>query len=390
MSYTINTVNKSSFDPGQYIGVVTDNSDSMYTGRVSVRFGEFGSLKGSEIDHVCLLCTPYGGVTDTEDYVKDKTAYGEDGTSTNGTIKSYGMWVQPPAVGTTVLVVFTGILDQGIIIGSLIDGNRNHMMGGRASAESHNDDVTPVGEKNPFDVEEDDKKPVDPIATKWLKEQGLDKDYVRGHSMSSARRETPSNVFGFTTLNGHVFTMDDGDIKGNSKNIRLRTRQGAQVLLDDTNKMVFVNNHNGSAWVEIDEHGKVDVYSATSVSIHAEEDINFHANRDINMEAGKGVNIKANDIKVEASNNYNLHAGTNVIVEALNNIENKCSTHIETASMVYMNSSPTARAATKPTVNSLSENSKVSASVAARVPEHHPWDGASKIQESIKTAKGKT
>ena len=38
---------------------------------------------------------------------------------------------------------------------------------------------------------------------------------------------SPSPVFGITTSDGHVLTMDDGDSAGDSKNIRLRTKAGA-------------------------------------------------------------------------------------------------------------------------------------------------------------------
>jgi len=375
MGINIKTVRGKDFPAGQYVGIVTDNTDSMYTGRVSVRFGEFGSLADSEVDHICLLCTPYGGVTGTTaaDVTDDEKAYGKDGTSENGTPKSYGMWPQPPAVGTSVLVAFVELLEQGIIVGSLMSRSRNHMMGGRASAESQDGTIQPVGEKNPTDTDDEVKKPVDPIAKAWLEKQGLQDDYSRGHSMSSARRESPSNVFGITTLNGHVFTMDDGDSDGDSKNIRLRTRQGAQILLDDTNKFVYITNHDGTAWIELDESGNIDMYSKASVNIHAAEDLNLHAGGNINMEAKKNINMKS---------------GTDVIVQALNDIHNKAGgNRVDTARMVYMNSSVSALS---PTVNQLDTNETVTESVSARVPEHHPWKGASKIQETIKTAKGKT
>ncbi len=397
MGINIKTVRGKELPAGQYVGVVTDITDSMYTGRVSVRFGEFGSIVGSEVDHICLLCTPYGGITSTsvDKVTSDKKEYGKDGTSESGTPKSYGMWPQPPAVGTSVLVVFVELLDQGIIVGSLMSRARNHMMGGRASAESHDGTIQPVGEKNPTDTDDDVKKPVDPIAQSWLKEQGLQDDYSRGHSLSSARRESPSNVFGITTLNGHVFTMDDGDSPGDKKNdsnnIRLRSRGGAQILLDDTNKFVYITNHNGNAWIEMDEAGNIDVYSKKSVNIHSEEDLNFHADGNINMEAKKNINMKSDIMSLESTTDYYLKSGNDVIIQALNDIHNKSgSNHIETAPKIYMNSSTTAAAAPKPKVNKLDMNENVTESVSARVPEHHPWKGASKIQETIKTAKGKT
>ena len=105
----------------------------------------------------------------------------------------------------------------------------------------------------------------------------------------------------------------------------------------------------------------------------AKEDLNFHADGNINMEAKKNINMKS---------------GTDVIVQALKDIHNKAGgNRVDTAGMVYMNSSVSALA---PKVNKLDNNEKIAYSVSARVPEHHPWKGASKIQEVIKPAKGKT
>ena len=92
---------------------------------------------------------------------------------------------------------------------------------------------------------------------------------------------------------------------------------------------------------------------------------------------------------MEAKKNINMKSGTDVIVQALNDIHNKAGGNriTTTSGKVYMNSSVSALA---PTVNKLTPNETVKESVSARVPEHHPWKGASKIQETIKPAKGKT
>ena len=49
---------------------------------------------------------------------------------------------------------------------------------------------------------------------------------------------------------------------------------------------------------------------------------------------------------------------------------------------------PVADAATRVLENQLVENKNILKSAATRVPEHHPWKGASKIQESFNTSKG--
>lgn len=377
---------------GIYIGEVTDTVDSRYTGTIRVNIPEFGTAPG-EADRIILLTTPYGGVTHVKDSAASAGVYGEDTSSENGTPKSYGMWPQPPVVGTPVVVAFTASSQQGFLVGTLMSMDRNFMMGGRASAENVDSEVIePVGEKNPYDLSSPDKKPVDTQAKDQLVEQGLDKDYVRGHSLSSARRETPSSVFGITTLNGHVFTMDDGDEDGNSRNIRLRSRQGAQVLIDDTNKMIFINNHKGNAWIEIDEDGKIDVFSEDKISIQTEDDFNVYAKGNINLESEQGVNIAStgsDGVKLQATvGSFDLTAQQNFNLTAKANANvNVVGSYKETAGRIDMNG-PVADLAKTIPVNSLISNTNVITSINSRVPEHHPWNGATKTQEQYKTAKG--
>ncbi len=257
---------------GVYVGTVVNNADSLYTGRINVRIPEFGSpVDGEDVGTICLLTTPYGGITSIKGSSQEITNYDESP-------KSYGMWPQPPEVGTQVVVAFTGAMHQGILIGSLIAKDRNYMMGGNASSLSYAGDtqtVTPSSEKNPYDTVDPDTRPADPGSAINLVEQGLAGDLLRGHSQSSARRESPSKVFGITTLGGHTLTLDDGDAEGISKNIRIKTRGGAQVLMDDTTGTVFINNHAANAYIEMDKDGRIDIYSQEGVSVHTEGDTTY-------------------------------------------------------------------------------------------------------------------
>ena len=116
---------------GIYTGTVVDNTDSLYTGRINVRIPEFGSPVDEPYEGtICLLATPYGGITPIKDSSQKITEYYDSP-------RSYGMWPQPPEVGTQVVVAFTASMEQGILIGSLIAKDRNHMMGGNASSLSY-------------------------------------------------------------------------------------------------------------------------------------------------------------------------------------------------------------------------------------------------------------
>lgn len=193
------------------------------------------------------------------------------------------------------------------------------------------------------------KRPVHPIADRFL-QQGLLEDDIRGTTTSTSRRSIPNTVFGISTpgpvdrgqgakkqfigkaqaqtrsavpvsrLGGSTLVFDDGDDqfvrktpasegsqvyadtlnneKGNvdipyNEYVRLRTRTGHQILLHNSEDLIYIGNARGTSWIELTSNGKIDIYAQDSVSIHTESDLNIRADRDINFEAGRNVNIKA-------------------------------------------------------------------------------------------------
>ena len=91
--------------------------------------------------------------------------------------------------------------------------------------------------------------------------------------------------------------MDDGTSSNAdealSPNIPNRTRGGAQILIDDTSKMIFINNPDGTSWMELTEDGNPDVYAQSDISIHTESDFNSCRGQTQHLQADKGVNIKS-------------------------------------------------------------------------------------------------
>ena len=376
---------------GVYIGEVTDNTDSLYTGRITVRISEFGAKKN---ERICLLAIPFGGHTKI-------TNSGGDVTKESESPISYGMWPQPPEIGTNVIIAYTGSQEQGIVLGSLISKDRNAMMGGKASHKVYKPnnkdevaEVAPAVEKNPTDKNPSDAKPLDEYMQSILNQQGLSVDYVRGHSQSSARRESPSKVFGITTRQGHVLTLDDGDNKNSSNNIRLRTKSGAQLLMDDSNGFVFITNQSGDAWIEMDFEGHIDVYSKAGISMHTEGDYNVHAKGSINMQADIGVNIKSaggDGIKLETSvAGIDVYSAVNINMQADANYNLLVTgNQIVKGARIDMNGPPP-DPATKTQVQNQTTNLNVLTSAASRVPEHHPWQGVTGVEEGFEYGKGKT
>jgi uncharacterized protein (DUF2345 family) len=323
--------------------------DSKYTGTLEVDLmtsvGNVPRTTGSVIS-VRYLSPFYG-----------TTPIAGNSNTFNDTQKSYGMWMVPPDPGTKVLVIFVG--EQGFWIGSVQDEFMNFMVPGLAATETNvgtPNERRVVAEFNKKDeglIPQVDatlnKKPVHPF-DKVIETQGLLKDDIRGITTSSARREVPSAVFGISTpgpldktgptgvvgktstkttsvhlsrLGGTTFVMDDGDDKfirktkpsdgppeyasledeeqGGIKDIphnelvRIRTRTGHQILMHNSEDLIYIGNARGTSWVEMTSDGKIDIYAEDSVSIRTKKDFNFYADRDINLEAGRNVNIKSNE-----------------------------------------------------------------------------------------------
>ncbi len=248
------------------------------------------------------------------------------------------------------------------------------------------------------------KKPVHPIAEQFLK-QGLLEDDVRGPATSSSRREAPSSVLGISSpgpldrrnnskrvsigdadettpavipagrLGGTQLVMDDGDDRYIRKKpagelgvgsayadvlnkesgdptipadeyFRVRTRTGHQLLLHNSEDLIYIGNARGTTWIELTSNGKIDIFAEDSVSIHTKNDFNFYADRDFNLECGRNVNIKAKgrlngdfnqnvhlrsglDMKVFVSETFDLKIGTAAKITTGNSLDLAVGTNLK-------------------------------------------------------------
>jgi hypothetical protein len=95
--------------------------------------------------------------------------------------------------------------------------------------------------------------------------------------------------------------MDDGTIDGYDQGIRIRTTNGNEILLDDTNGQIYIINSPGTAWIELSPSGYIDIFSNKDYSIRSKGNINFHADKDINLNANGQIKIHSeNNIQVES------------------------------------------------------------------------------------------
>lgn len=361
---------------GPYLAKIISHLDPTYMGMLEVEIlrtvGNSGVGAEGQLHQVKMI-SPFYGVT-SADFVGKVDDY-------NNTQKSYGMWFIPPDVGTTVLVIFIdGDPKRGYWLGCVPDEAMNFMVPGIAatqqSVEGKSGERSPVAEYNKVVNEEVKdptaiKKPKHPL-TDVLTRQGLLKDDIRGITTSSSRREVPSMVFGVSTpgpidkstgakkgkigkkehkidnafvsrLGGTTLVMDDGDDKvvrkkhaasgppeyvdagtsGSRPDIphnelfRIRTRTGHQILLHNSEDLIYIGNSRGTAWIELTSNGKIDIYSQDSISLHTTTDLNVTADRDLNFVAGRNINMSASgtfrmtaakDLEIFTDANFNATA----------------------------------------------------------------------------------
>lgn len=75
--------------------------------------------------------------------------------------------------------------------------------------------------------------------------------------------------------------------------IRLRTRTGAQILINDSDGSVYMGGGNGKNWMGMNSGGEMEIYAYADISIRSQGSINMRADEDFNIEAGRNINIKA-------------------------------------------------------------------------------------------------
>ena len=296
------------------------------------------------------------------------------------TQKSYGFWGVPPDVGVTGIVIFIeGDPGAGYWMGCVQDKFANHMIpaiGGTTIYQTDEDyeqgeHPLPVSEHNRRANELDknleiDKIPraVHPIA-RVFKAQGLIRDEFRGTASTTTRRDLPNLVFGMSSpgpldrsgkksfigtkqskvlvpvsrLGGSQFVMDDGDDRyfrktpagegppeylkdDGDKNIpyseyfRLRTRTGHQILMHNSEDLIYIANAKGTTWIELTSDGKIDIFANDSISVRTKQDFNFYADRDFNLEVGRNLNLRVRgEMHTEIDGDMRNWVGGNLLEE---------------------------------------------------------------------------
>jgi len=386
-------------NPGPFIARVIKHADPYYLGGLEVELlktteaGNVGETLGQTA--IVYYASPFYGVTGAQHLGKND--------SYSNTQKSYGWWAVPPDPGTLVLVTFVeGSREFGYWFACIPEKGMTYMLpGGQPATEQTSGNIPkelkgkklPVGEYNKKITKPSTnnvvkyKRPVNEDFINVLKEQGTVEDDIRGITTTSAQREFPSAVYGFSSpgpldkrggspqgkvgikesqatvhtsrLGSSSIVIDDGDDKFLRKGspedtpyeyvnkeasesggdvtrpanemIRFRTRTGAQIMINTSEDLIYINNSRGTAWIEMSSNGKLDVYAKDSISFHTETDFNFVADRDINFEAGRNINMMVNyNLSISAAQDYQLLVGRNGNIKYKNNLDTTVTNDMKT------------------------------------------------------------
>ena len=427
--------------PGPYIARVIKHADPYYLGGLEVELlktteaGNQGETLGQTV--TVYYASPFYGVTGAQHLGKNDNY--------SNTQKSYGWWAIPPDPGTLVLVTFVeGSREFGYWFACIPEKGMTYMLpGGQPVTEQTSGNIPsdlkgkklPVGEYNKKITKPNTnnvikyKRPVNEDFINVLKEQGLVEDDIRGTTTSSAQREFPSAVTGWSSpgpldkrggspqgkvgvkesqatmhvsrLGSSSIVIDDGDDKFLRKGsptdtpyayvnkeasesggdvtrpanemIRFRTRTGAQIMINTSEDLIYINNSKGTAWIEMTSNGKIDVYAQDSISFHTEVDFNFVADRDINFEAGRNINMIVNEsIFQSAAANLEILVGANgnITAGAEINAKSGADTKITAGGTAFIDGGPEVRLN-----EGVSAATAVKSKFPQRVPQHEPWEG---------------
>lgn len=359
-------------DPGPFIGIVKNNIDPTFSGRVQVYIEAFGGgdPQDQSLWRTVRYLSPFFGQTDPR--ANDPNFNATPGVGTfERNPQSYGLWMTPPDLGVSVLCFFVeGDATRGYYVGCIPEQGLNHMVpalgatanfdksGQVAQAYFGNSPQMAVTEINAYDPATqtnpkffDQTKPIHKVVAASLFQQGLNNDVQRGPITSSSQRETPSQVYGFSSpgrpvylgglqpetirsqlasgaLNpadvkviarqgGHSIVLDDGTLEGQDNLVRIRTAKGHQIMMNDQGNFFQIIHANGQTWIELGVEGTVDVYATNSVNVRTQGTINLHADQDINMYAGGNVQIKSNQAtRLESRARFTVKSQADLVLGA--------------------------------------------------------------------------
>lgn len=313
-------------------GIVKDTDDPQQNGRVKVWCP---ALDGEDFDATLLpwaeYASPLAGTTN--DY-----ATGRNSTKSEGPV-AYGFWAIPK-VGSQVLVfLLNGDPNRRVYFAGMFGLHRNRSLPtGRNDSEN--------GAPGPFtDVYSPLQPAFDNLRVAFQNQMSSPQARTRGwQERQVAQDQTEKDgkegyatnpvdgkyldpqTYCLVTPGHHVFLMDDA---ADNCRIRLKSCEGNQVIIDDSNERIYISTAKGKTWIELDEDGHIHVFGSQSISMRAGKDVNIYADRDFNVEAGRNVNLKAvnGQAMMTAKKDINIRSSTGSILQTACDEFHICSTN---------------------------------------------------------------
>lgn len=322
-----------------YIGFVKEIADATYMGRLKVWIPELNpnhavnnssstnadaaaGADGNSPDQWITVsyCSPFAGATPVDAVQKDSQDEGQSQ-------QSYGWWAVPPHPGNEVVVVFAnGDPNRGLWVGCLYQQRMNHMVPAIGASEVYQgpseaeDQKSPSVEYNKTDATAASADP--PIRPRFtalhtgLEAQGLYTDEERGPASTSARRNIPvqtsegnshssataSHTYGYVTPRGNTIHIDDNP---DNEFIRLRTRSGAQVLINENIGYIYMISKNGNSWFEISDEG-INAFTTRTFNVRAMQGTNFHTEGNTTINSVGGTNMTGSTGSIQVAGDLDI------------------------------------------------------------------------------------
>jgi len=334
--------------PGPYVATVVGHIDGSRMGALEVNIPALGV----GLDPITVsYASPFYGTTFGTD-----TGALPDSPATSG--QSYGMWFVPPDLGNQVLVVFpNGDQGNGYWFACIYNSSSHHMVpaigrppNGPDGVRDPEDSVSKLIDNRSsvpvieYNITDPNSKTANALETTMrfpheyqfmtLVSQGLDHDPIRGAISSSSVRESPSNVYGISTpgrkgtkadqvasnpdivffrKGGHQFVMDDGSAEdGTDQLVRLRTSGGHQILMNDTEQILYIASASGKQWLEFSKDGSINIFATKGFNVSSKGALNLHSD--------SSVNIHGSSVKITGMSGVDIKSMASVGVSALGKV----------------------------------------------------------------------
>jgi hypothetical protein len=309
------------------MGVVKDNADPAQCGRLKVYIPAVDS-KDFESEDLpwATYCSPFGGTT-------QNAIVGRDSTELTGG-SAYGFWAIPKVGGQVLIGFLEGEPNIRFWMGCFYMPELNRTMpqsinNPPLSTEIDESGLVPQTEMAHY-AKNLQEGGLGPTSKHWKTRGGFERSISYPENKTKNKpvsdgyftkphepEKSDSQTIALTSPGRHFISMQDID---EFCRMRMKTTEGTQIILDDTNERIYISTARGRNWVEIDEgSGKIYFYTSSKFNIHSENDLNLYSSENINIVAKKRVNIQSEDraVKIQAKSNVEvLSTDANIKISA--------------------------------------------------------------------------